>query len=479
LRQVWDEAVRTAGGRVSDVMIAVPSSLREHGAALASAAVRAGMPRPALVDSVEAVASQAVAAGVGVPDGDLMAVVRLDGAADEVSIVYRDGAAFHRLVSVDLSTDNETLEQAADRLGGGLVRALREAGLTGRPLAAVVGQVRAASRSRLASALRGALGDTTTTWWADEFAEARGGLLMLDAAGSRSRRLRRRHRVYFGAVAGVGLAGAVALMVLLVPPSGVFDTPWLYLFGGERPDEAPMRVTDRAALAVVTVLFAVATFAVGRWAATVHRRKDAAALPAPDSPQWAAQLRGDVAFAGFCGFLLAAAHAAAVAGKPRFPGFLSDWTLWFGVALMIVLAGLGVLVPYTRGRVDWQQRLRFPLDALVFATAGILLLYVPTTTAGGGAVPDWLWNVAGGAGVGAAVALLFVGGRIRVVASLVLAAVGGMFGAVLTPAAFDVLVAAAFVAWWLVRAGLAGRLALATWRDTGPHFIRARQVAKP
>jgi hypothetical protein len=240
-----------------------------------------------------------------------------------------------------------------------------------------------------------------------------------------------------------------------------------------------MRVTDHAALAVVTALFAVADFAVGQWTAMARRRADATNRRAIDSTQRAAQLRSDVAFAGFTGFLLAAAPALATAGRPHFPGLLSDWTLCFGAALMIVLAGLGALVPYTRGRVDWQQRLRFPLDALAFATAGILLLYVPTTTAGGGAVPDWLWNVTGGGGVGAAVALLFVEGRHRVVAAVVLAAVGGMFGDVLTVAAFDVLVAASIVAWCLTRAAVAVRQALATWRDTRPHVVRSHRVAEP
>jgi hypothetical protein len=44
LRLIWDEAVRTADGRsISDVVIAVPSSLGAHGVDLASAAVRAGL----------------------------------------------------------------------------------------------------------------------------------------------------------------------------------------------------------------------------------------------------------------------------------------------------------------------------------------------------------------------------------------------------------------------------------------------------
>jgi hypothetical protein len=476
LRRVLAETARVADALpLSEVVIAV-NGMRTI---MTEAAVRAGLPRPAFVDADDAMVRAAAASGAALAEGDLVLVVHLGHADDRVAVLRHDG---HR--SVPLTTvlvaaaASLSLADGVDHVASAVGAALTACGLATERVGLVVGVTAPGWYRRMGEAVAERLNSAAAVWWGDEHAAARGALVRLSSERDRLRSYLGRKLVYPMAVAGIGLAAAVTLVGLLTPDLRLPGPPALYPEAAEAM-KRPIHYTDHAGLAVVTAFVAIGATAVARWAATGRSRVESV-WPGGEhrSPEWAQRLR-----LGLSGGATTAVAATAIisaigaAGQYQFAAMLRDWTLWYGVVLMAALSGVGALIPSTWGRVDWHERLRFPLDALVLAAVAMVALHIPLTEADPGAVPVWWWNTVGGAAAGAAVGLLWTG-RFGRLAAAGLGCVGAVVGDLATAGEFSVLWAGAVGGWWLTQVVAGLRIKGAGWRPAGLTQVPPGQAAR-
>jgi hypothetical protein len=445
LAPIVREAVTANGGQIpAEVVVSTPAGwVGRQQQGLRIAARRAGLNDIRLLDGVDAILRDQIAAGANIPLNAVVVVCRLDATAGELAVLCRRTDGFDQLAIHDLGEVGETPgatlpAQAATATG----RALAAAGVDGGAVAAVFCQATQAAVAELQQALPAAAGVSVPVQRVGDMTAALGGLQAAVPAGPVKRQWRFARVLHSLAGIMVGGFGAAVLAYQELTTGQVY---------GPTSISPTTLVTQWCAwgLASVLALLALVSAAVAVADLRDLRRRDLADLAAADR-----QLGSWVGFAAALG--VGAAAALALVAATTFgigPSTLLTWTLGSTVPLAVAMAGLGLLAARVRAPGGWPDRLRFPVEAVALAALSTVAVVASFT---GVPFSDstvwWTLEHVGAIGMGYAIAFLVTRRPAR------LMIVGPVLGLPATFAislrTFDAIGAfliGAVVLWWLVR----------------------------
>ena len=445
LRHLARQAGAATGGALpTDVVICTPAWwVPRQQQRLRTAARRAGLANPRLLDCPDAILRDQAGNVAPVPVGAVVVVCRLDATVGEVVVLCRRVDGLERLATLPLGEVGETAgETLVEQAATALTEALQEAGIPGEQVAAVYCHAPETAMSALASALTASAGLAAPPVRVGEMAAAAGGLYTTLPTGRVKPRWR--YARLFHSLGGIAAGGFGAGFLAYQ----VFESGQVY----EATTISPkMLVTQWCAWGLAS-LFALLALVSTALAVADLRAIRSGHADNPDGPD--PKLGSSLTFAAALGVGLAAMFALVGGASFGFnPGPMLTWTLGSTVPAAVVITVIGLLAVRAPIRGGWRDRLRFPVEASALAavsTVAVVGSYV--------AIPFqdrntwWAMEHAGAIGIGYAAAWLVTRRwtRLIIVGSLL----GGPATFAISLDTFDVIGAfliGAVTVWWLAR----------------------------